>query len=150
MNCGVCGSFKYYSGGCNGEWECGNSNCGKTENKMFCKICGLTPTSCKCDGPEVILHAAVKSADGRIFFGKSHADCFHKALAMNTRMSSKADDQGFLTSKGNYLIRSEAAKLAFERGQIDRKTGYLFSEDMWSDEYKGKYHHDEIEGYVLR
>lgn len=114
-----------------------------------CDVCGLT-ISCKCQEPERILHAAVKAEDGRIFFGKCHADCFFKAQAMGVKMSSKAFDQGFLTSKGNYLDRNQSAKLAFERGQIDKPTPHLFSEDMWSDQYNGKHHHDEIKGYVAR
>lgn len=117
---------------------------------MSCVTCGLTK-SCKCDEPERILHASVKSEIGRkIFFGKCHADCFYKGQAMGIRMSGKADDQGFLTSKGRYVTRSEAAKIAFEQGQIDKPTGYLISEDLWSEQDNGKYNHDEIKGYVLK
>jgi len=119
---------------------------------MSCKICGLT-ASCKCHEPERILHAAVKSEPllgRRIFFGKCHADCFFKGHNMGVKMSGKADDQGFLTNKGRYVTRSEAAKIAFEQGQILRPTGYLISEDLWHRHDNGRYDHDEIKGYVLR
>lgn len=116
---------------------------------MSCKECGLT-VSCKCNEPERILHAAVKSFNRRIFFGKCHADCFYKAQSMGIKMSSKADDQGFLTNKGRYVTRSEAAKIAFDQGQIDRPTSHLISEDLWSDQDNGKYYHDEIKGYTPR
>lgn len=99
---------------------------------------------------ELIKHAAVKSKEGQIFFGKCHADCFHKAHFMNIKMSSKADDQGFLTSTGRYVDRHEGAKIALASGQIDKATPHLFSEDLWSDVYKGKHDHDEIKGYIPR
>lgn len=119
-------------------------------NQVPCKDCGLTK-SCKCNEPERIIHAAVKSEIGiKIFFGKCHADCFYKGQNMGIRMSGKAEYQGFLTNKGRYLNRSEAAKVAFEQGQISRPTSHLISEDLWSHQYNGKYNHDEIKGYVLK
>lgn len=114
-----------------------------------CPICDLTK-SCKCHEPERILHAAVVAKDGRIFFGKCHADCFYKGQAMGVAMSSKSYHQGFLTSRGRYVDRQEAGEIAFSQGQIDKPTGYLFSEDMWSDQYQGKHDHNEIEGYVIK
>ena len=97
---------------------------------------------------EVIKHAAVKSVDGWIFFGKCHADCFHKAHHLGIRMSQKTDDQGFLTSFGRYVPRGEAARIAHEAGQVaDDCGGLLFSEDLWSKEYNGKFNYCEIKGY---
>jgi hypothetical protein len=98
---------------------------------------------------ELILHAAVKTECGQIIFGKCHADCFHKGSNIGYKMSQKADDQGFLSNKANYLTREEAAKIAIGNGQIDTKTSYLFSEDLWSPRYNGKYSYDDIKGYVL-
>lgn len=114
-----------------------------------CPICELTK-SCKCHEAERILHASVIAKDGRIFFGKCHADCFYKGQAMGVAMSSKSNHQGFITNKGRYVDRQEAAQIAFQQKQIDLETGYLFSEDMWSDRDNGKYDHDEINGYVLK
>lgn len=114
-----------------------------------CPTCGFT-TSCHCNDPEKIIHAAVKSVDGRIFFGKCHGDCFFKAHAMSVKMSSKADHQGFLTNKGRFVNRKEAAEIASFQGQVDTPTTILFSEDLWSERDGGKYNHDEIKGYVLK
>lgn len=99
---------------------------------------------------EVIRHAAVKSEDGRIFFGKCHGDCFHKAHMLGVKLSSKSGDQGFVTNCDRYLTRQEAAKLALSNGQLDSPTTLLFSEYLWHEEYQGKHTHDEIEGYKLR
>lgn len=99
---------------------------------------------------ETIKHAAVKSEDGWIFIGKCHADCFHKAHHIKVKMSQKADDQGFVTSLGRYARRGAAAQIARRAGQIDKPTQLLFSEDLWSDMYSGKYDYCEIKGYVLK
>lgn len=99
---------------------------------------------------ELIKHAAVKSVDGQIFMAKQHADCFGKAHYIKVKLSSKAEDQGFVTNKGRYLTRGEAAKLALESGQIDKVTPILFSEDLWCPTYEGKYDYDHIKGYLLR
>ena len=99
---------------------------------------------------EVIRHAAVRSEDGRVFFGKCHGDCFHKAHMLGVKLTSKPDDLGFVTNCDRYLTRAQAAKLAKENGQIDRATSLLFSEDLWHEVYQGKHTHDEIEGYKLR
>lgn len=40
-------------------------------------------------------------------------------------------EQGFLTSKGRFVDRNEAGKIAFERGQITKETDCLFSEDLY-------------------
>lgn len=113
-----------------------------------CLLCGEEEAA--EGGVEVVKHAAVKSKDGWIFIGKHHADCFHKAHNVNIKMSSSADDQGFITNNGRYLKRSEAAELAFKSGQIDKPTQLLFSEDLWSVVYDGKYNYDEVRGYMRK
>lgn len=97
---------------------------------------------------ELIKHAAVKSLDGFIFIGKSHADCFHKASHVKVKMSQKADDQGFLTSHGRYVYRGEAARIAVASGQVGSSIKILFSEELWSPTDNGKHVYDEIKGYV--
>ena len=99
---------------------------------------------------ELIRHAAVISVDGWIFIGKCHGDCFHKAHHLSVKLSSKADDQGFVTNKGRYVGRLEAAELAFTNKQIDEPTSMLFSEDLWCPTYNGKYSYCEIKGYHLK
>ena len=97
---------------------------------------------------EAIKHAAVKSVDGWIFIGKCHADCFHKAHHLKVKMSQKAEDQGFVTDNGRYVQRGEAAVIAVKAGQKERLERLLFSEDLWSVEYDGKYDYCEIRGYI--
>ena len=101
-------------------------------------------------GPELILHAAVLTEDGYPIMGKHHADCFHKGFAIGKAMAKGGDSQGFITNKGKYVTRSEAAKIAIASGQIDQDTELLFSENMWSDMYKAKNNYDNIKGYVPR
>lgn len=97
---------------------------------------------------ELIRHAACKTTEGAIFIGKSHGDCAEKMMAMSLEPSAKGPDGGFMTSKGRYVERAEAAALALLAKQIDTPTPYLFSEDLWSKQHGGKHHYDEIQGYV--
>lgn len=100
---------------------------------------------------ERITHAAVKSKKRKlILFGKSHAECFHKGYYSGIEMSSKADDQGFMTSRGRFVIRPRAAALAWKSKQTNKKLKVLFSEDLWSEHSGGKYNYDHIKGYVLK
>lgn len=99
---------------------------------------------------ERIVHAAVIAENGWVIFGQNHGHCFMKAQAIGLQMKKDADAQGFVTSRGRFVTRKEAGEIALEAGQIDRETPYLFSEDLWDEEYRGKYDHDEIRGYVLR
>lgn len=48
-------------------------------------------------------------------------------------VSMKMDDQGFLTSKGRFVSRKEAEKIARECGQVTGRLigGELTSEDLW-------------------
>lgn len=39
--------------------------------------------------------------------------------------------QGFYTSKGRFVDRKEAAKIAYNCGQIDKQVDVLFSEDLY-------------------
>lgn len=98
---------------------------------------------------EVIKFAAVKTDEGWIIFGKSHACCFRKAKTIGWNVAYGGDSQGFLNNKGQFLVREQAAKVAYKSFQINKETPYLFSEDLWSKAHGGKYKYDEIEGYVL-
>lgn len=84
---------------------------------------------------EQVKHAAVKAENGMILLGKCHADCFYQGTNIGLKMSSKADDQGFVTSKGRYVKRDQAARIAKKAGQLKkddkRKVRHLLSEDIW-------------------
>ena len=97
-----------------------------------------------------VIHAAVKSKDGWIFFGKSHAHCFGKAHYLKVKMSQKACDQGFLLNNGEYVERPEAAEIAFGNGQTKKFLKILFSENLWHPDLGGIHEYDEIEGYIKK
>lgn len=130
-----------------------NDDCTDAIEEVLAQIRELEDeTNIEVTEEETIKHAAVKSEAGWIFIGKCHADCFHKAHHIKIKMSQKADDQGFITSRGRYVFRGEAAKIAFKSGQTLDDKKILFSEDLWSrhEESNGRYDHDEITGYYLR
>jgi len=110
-----------------------------------CKI-SIDLTECPYLG-ERILHAAIKSESGWIIFGKSHTDCFYKAYWLNIKTSIKGEDRGFLTNRGRFVGRKEAAKIALAASQIKNPTDILFSEELWSIEYGGMQSYCEIAGY---
>jgi hypothetical protein len=84
---------------------------------------------------EKIKHAAVKAENGMILLGRSHADCFYQAQNIGLNISKKSKDQGFVTSKGRYVTRFVAAKIARKAKQLDpaelREVTHLLSEDIW-------------------
>lgn len=98
----------------------------------------------------VIKHAAVRAKNGWVVFGKCHADCFEKARNINLELSFSRDDQGFITSNGEYVDRVIGALIARQAEQTPDKVEILFSEDLWCERYGGKYTYDEIKGYVLK
>lgn len=84
---------------------------------------------------EIIKHAAVKAVGGFICIGKCHADCFFQGRNMGLEMSKRSSAQGFITNKGRFVNREQAAKIAKRARQIiktgKRKVIYLLSEDIW-------------------
>lgn len=46
-------------------------------------------------------------------------------------VAGERPEQGFVTDSGEFLNREQAGRYAFERGQIDKLTDCLFSEDLW-------------------
>jgi len=90
---------------------------------------------------EYILCAAIKRVSTRecpkiywqndiydIEIGYRHADILHR---FKGEASNNPYDQGFYTSKGRFVSREEAAKIAFEAGQISEQKKRLFSEDLY-------------------
>jgi len=96
---------------------------------------------------EEIRHAAVRTKCGMTLLGKCHADCFMQGDKTGFKMSSRAEDQGFITSLGRFVGREEAADVALAAGQVAESVKILFSEDLWSEEYKGKFKYNPIDGY---
>lgn len=89
--------------------------------------------------PELIVAAAVRTPFGNITRERParHGDLW---LLLPTGMKSDDPDvtHGFMTSRGRFVDRQEAARLVVENGQGSPRVydGYvpaLFSEDMWLD-----------------
>lgn len=99
---------------------------------------------------ERITHAAVKTTSKFICIGKCHADCFYQGQNMGFEMSKRSAAQGFMTNKGRYVQRDEAARIAKKAGQLNlkdkqRKVTHLLSEDIW---YQRRFLYCSMRGYV--
>lgn len=68
-----------------------------------------------------IICAACRSDDGVIITGHRHLDSFMRDLISNLGRSIKdfSKDQGFMDMHGNYLDRTEAAKVFISNNQYD-------------------------------
>ncbi|MFA5322058.1 MAG: hypothetical protein WC373_05235 [Smithella sp.] len=81
----------------------------------------------------MITAAAIKrGAD--LITGRRHCHCINAAVGISHwKPPVMRDEQGFVNDKGIFLTRAEAAKEAFECGQIKLKykPEILTSEDLW-------------------
>jgi len=82
-----------------------------------------------------IAHAAIRAADGRIFWvprpGRHH-DVI-SFMVEEHEVSPIGGVQGFVTDGAAFLDREEAARVALVSGQV-RELGWpplLYSEDLW-------------------
>lgn len=86
---------------------------------------------------EIVICAAVKLHDGRIFRGHRHADCFAVMRGINPKIEWPNDnEQGFITSKNRFVTRQEGRKLQDTAGipsaSVDGYFGNtLYSEDLY-------------------
>lgn len=94
---------------------------------------------------ERLKFAAILRRDNCIVFGKDHAECVRKSPPC----TCKTRTQGFLTNKYRFVLRKEAAKIAFDAGQIDKwhYGAIIFSEQLWCEESGGKHKYDAKRGY---
>ena len=90
----------------------------------------------------MIVAAAIKTQDGKLFVGKRHNNCITNAidilrsvgiLSLEAKEMLKGCEQGFLTDAGNFLSRESAYEHAQKVKQIDviRISHVLTSEDLW-------------------
>lgn len=63
-----------------------------------------------------------------IEIGYRHPDIMYRFFR---EMDMSPDSQGFYTSRGRFVNRKEAAKIAFECGQTKELKNQLFSEDIY-------------------
>lgn len=85
---------------------------------------------------EMITGSAILLADGRVFTGqKPHdeilSDIFHE-LEKNGESQTLLTDRedGFTTSIRRFVSREDAARIAFESGQIKKRLLKLYGEDF--------------------
>lgn len=95
--------------------------------------------------PEIVVCAAIRLPDGRIFRGHRHTDCIMTAKQVyeftgrygDARWHpSMCEDQGFITSRNRYVSREEALRLQLAAGipsasPSGYRAGELFSEDLY-------------------
>lgn len=81
-------------------------------------------------------------ATGLVFAAWRHADCFTTLKAWAERLTEAEREaigdaqiagrhQGFLTSRGRFVDREEAMKIAIAAGQTTSNKTHLFSEDLY-------------------
>lgn len=82
----------------------------------------------------------------RIVCGRRHCDCYKTVKCLNETLfnllTDKNTDQGFMTSKGRFVTRSEAYKIAKREEQfylpdlsLGESTKILTSEDLFGFDY---------------
>jgi len=87
---------------------------------------------------EIVICAAVKAENGRIFRGHRHGDAMRVCADHKLKlcMTSSQEQQGFITSKNRYVGREEGRILQDKAGiKSADEEGYrgttLFSEDLY-------------------
>lgn len=76
------------------------------------------------------LHQPHNIETGYVVAGWRHHNCI-QLISMICSGAARGAIQGFLTSKGRFIDRSTAGRMAKEVGQIDYKCSLLFSEDLY-------------------
>lgn len=79
---------------------------------------------------ERVKESAVVFPNGKVYTGKRHHDCFRAAFEAG-EPSPRHEIQGFVLEDGRFVDREEAARIAFEAGQIKTRLKTLFSEDLY-------------------
>jgi hypothetical protein len=79
----------------------------------------------------MIIQSAIKK-NGVVWTGRRHSDIFLQVKESGLpRETLHNAVQGFITDKGKFLNRYQAARYAFKHGQIKNKIELLISEDLW-------------------
>lgn len=77
-----------------------------------------------------IVEAAILEG-GRVWTGKRHHLIIRAIVAdLGVDVIPVTGEQGFVTDDGRFVGREEAAKIAFDAGQVTERKEYLFSEDL--------------------
>lgn len=90
--------------------------------------------------PETCLCSAVVAEDGTVVQGRRHGDCLAEIVrrGLKRKYGSSNETQGFITSTGRYVTRTEAYRLQKAAGLPSAAPdgyrdglGELFSEDLY-------------------
>ena len=95
---------------------------------------------------EKIKHACLRINNEILYIGKSHEDCYKK---IPKEIQVKVAEAGFLTNLDRFVLRHEAAEIAFKSNQLPHQPKMLFSEHFWSKMYQGEYLYSNENGYYL-
>ncbi len=70
---------------------------------------------------------------GVVLCGWRHSNCLYQMIAITGLTDYLAGEsiEGFLTNKNRFVVREEAAKIAFEADQTDELLITLYSEDLY-------------------
>lgn len=82
--------------------------------------------------PSPVACAAVRDLNGKIWLGKRHNDCFW--LMAQFDVSPTGSLQGFVNTKGTFLLRSEALRAALKNNQVDRRDLMLGQDELYSED----------------
>jgi len=75
----------------------------------------------------MIAGAAIRK-DGKVYTGRRHSDIIRDNIEAEVGFGG---EQGFVTDSGEFVSRMDAAKIAFECGQIRHHKHQLYSEDLY-------------------
>ena len=79
-------------------------------------------------GMEKIIYACIVTPTGKQYTGVSHSNCYDKMYHSEEKPFIVEDcKEGFLTDKDRFVDRCEAANIALEAGQIEKKVRQLQS-----------------------
>lgn len=81
------------------------------------------------------IKAAAIVHNGRVWTGRRHHLIMRRIVdELGPEVAPVNGEQGFVTDEGRFVGREEAARIAFESGQMDRQVRTLFSEDIFKNE----------------
>lgn len=80
------------------------------------------------------VHKPTNVDRGVVLSGIGHAHCINQMHVLTGKKNSNVGQyvDGFLTNKNRFVDRYQAAKIAYESGQIPKPVSRLFSEDLFS------------------
>lgn len=84
------------------------------------------------DKAESIVHRPRNTPKGLVVCGHRHCTCINMYFDMTLKRTAiVAHVEGFLTSKNRFVDRKEAAKIAFDAGQVPELYEGLLSEHLY-------------------